>query len=63
MPLNILPTQLVRALCSGDIDTACDLGLLELDEEDMALCTFASPSKIDYGPLLRECLTRVEKEG
>ncbi len=62
MPLDILPTQLLRALASKDTDTACDLGLLELDEEDLALCTFVSPSKIDYGHLLRESLEQVEKE-
>ena len=62
MPLDILPTQLLRALASEDTDTACDLGLLELDEEDLALCTFVSPSKIDYGYLLRKSLEQVEKE-
>ena len=63
MPLDILPTQLLRALASGDADDAGDLGCLELDEEDLALCTFVCPGKIDYGPLLRECLELIEKEG
>ena len=35
----------------------------ELEEEDQALCTFVCPSKLDYGPLLRTCLERIEKEG
>jgi Na+-transporting NADH:ubiquinone oxidoreductase subunit A len=39
------------------------LGCLELDEEDLALCTFLCPSKLNYGPLLREALDRIEKEG
>ena len=63
MPLDILPTQLLRALAAGDTDMAQALGCLELDEEDLALCTFVCPSKWDYGPLLRACLTRIEKEG
>jgi Na+-transporting NADH:ubiquinone oxidoreductase subunit A len=62
MPLDILPTQLLRALLVGDIDMARALGCLELDEEDLALCSFLCPSKIDYGPLLRACLAEIEKE-
>ncbi len=41
MPLDVLPTQLLRALLVGDTDVAQKLGCLELDEEDLALCTFA----------------------
>jgi Na+-transporting NADH:ubiquinone oxidoreductase subunit A len=63
MPLDILPTQLLRALLVGDTDTAKALGCLELSEEDLALCTFVCPSKHDYGPLLRACLERIKKEG
>jgi len=63
MPLDILPTQLLRALVVGDTDEAQRLGALELDEEDLALCTFACPGKYDYGPALRESLEQIEKEG
>ena len=63
MPLDILPTQLLRALLVEDVDTAIALGCLELDEEDLALCTFACPGKYEYGPYLREMLTRIEAEG
>jgi Na+-transporting NADH:ubiquinone oxidoreductase subunit A len=63
MPLDILPTQLLRALLVGDTDMAQALGCLELDEEDLALCSFVCPSKLNYGPLLRSALTQIEKEG
>ena len=63
MPLDILPTQLLRALIVNDTDTAQALGCLELDEEDLALCTYVCPGKYDYGLLLRECLDQIEKEG
>lgn len=63
MPLDVLPTQLLRALLVGDIDTAVALGCLELDEEDLALCTYACPGKYEYGPVLRNMLTMIEKEG
>ena len=63
MPLDILPTQLLKALLVGDWEMAKALGCLELDEEDLALCTFVCPGKCDYGPLLRACLEAIEKEG
>jgi Na+-transporting NADH:ubiquinone oxidoreductase subunit A len=63
MPLDILPTQLLRALIVGDTETAQDLGALELDEEDLALCTFVCPGKYEFGPILRDNLTRIEQEG
>lgn len=63
MPLDILPTQLLRALVVGDTDEAQRLGAMELDEEDLALCTFVCPGKYDYGPVLRERLEQIEKEG
>lgn len=62
MPLDILPTQLLRALVTGDIENAIKLGALELDEEDLALCTFVCSGKYEYGPILRDMLTRIEKE-
>ena len=63
MPLDILPTQLLRALIVGDTQMAQDLGCLELDEEDLALCTYVCPGKYEYGPILRDNLSRIEKEG
>ncbi|MCH8496845.1 MAG: Na(+)-translocating NADH-quinone reductase subunit A [Marinobacter sp.] len=63
MPLDILPTQLLRALIVGDTEVAQQLGCLELDEEDLALCTFVCPGKYEYGPILRDNLTRIEIEG
>lgn len=63
MPMDILPTQLLRSLVVGDMEAAIQLGCLELDEEDLALCTFACPGKYEYGPILRDNLTTIEKEG
>ncbi|EGN76273.1 NADH:ubiquinone oxidoreductase, Na(+)-translocating, A subunit [Idiomarina sp. A28L] len=63
VPLDVIPTLLLRDLCSGDIESAQALGCLELDEEDLALCTYVCPGKYDFGPLLRSCLTTIEKEG
>lgn len=62
MPLDILPTQLLRSLIVGDIESAMDLGALELEEEDLGLCTYVCPGKYEYGPILRNNLARIEKE-
>lgn len=63
MPLDIIPTLLLRDLAAGDTDSAQALGCLELDEEDLALCTFVCPGKNEYGPMLRQTLDKIEKEG
>ena len=62
MPLDLMPTFLLRALLMKNDERAEALGCLELDEEDLALCTFVCPGKAEYGPLLREALSRIEKE-
>lgn len=63
MPLDILPTQLLRALLVADTDMAQKLGCLELDEEDLALCSFVCVGKYDYAPHLRTNLIQIEREG
>ncbi|MEO1979059.1 MAG: NADH:ubiquinone reductase (Na(+)-transporting) subunit A, partial [Fuerstiella sp.] len=47
----------------GDTEQAQALGCLELDEEDLSLCTFVCPGKYEYGPILRDNLTQIELEG
>ena len=63
MPLDILATQLLRYLLVGDTDMAQKLGCLELDEEDLALCSFVCVGKYDYAPVLRKNLNQIEREG
>ncbi len=63
MPMDILPTPLLKSLVVGDSDQAQLLGCLELDEEDVSLFTFVDPGKHDFGPVLRANLTKIEKEG
>jgi len=63
MPMDILATQLLRSLLVGDLETAVNLGCLELDEDDIALCTYACPGKYEFGPVLRNVLTQLEEEG
>ena len=63
MPLNVKATWLLRSLLTLDTDLAQQLGCLELDEEDLALCSFVCPGKMNYGPCLREALRKIEIEG
>ncbi len=62
-PFDILPTFLLRALLSNDTGRAEELGALELDEEDLALCTFVCPNKHDYTAVLRKNLDKIWEEG
>ena len=63
MPLDLVATPLLRALISRDTGSAQELGCLELDEEDLGLCTFVCPGKYEYGEILRDNLLTIEKEG
>jgi len=63
MPLDILPSPLFRALLVTDTEQAQALGCLELDEEDLSLCAFVCPAKIDYGLFLRLNLNQIDREG
>lgn len=63
MPLDFEITSFLRTIAIKDVEEAEKLGVLELDEEDLALCTYVCPSKNEYGPILRENLSLIEKEG
>ena len=63
MPLDILATPLLRYLICGDTDMAQKLGCLELDEEDLALCSFVCAGKYEYGAILRDNLRKIEIDG
>ncbi|QDT69028.1 Na(+)-translocating NADH-quinone reductase subunit A [Planctomycetes bacterium MalM25] len=63
LPLDIEPTALLKSLCVGDSEEIQRLGGLELDEEDLGLCSYVCASKNDYGPMLRDVLTTIEQEG
>lgn len=62
-PIDIPPTFLLKAVVMGDLERAEELGVCELDEEDLALCSFVDPGKHDFGVYLRDLLTTLEKEG
>lgn len=63
MPLDIIPTYLMRALMVGDTEKSKALGCLELIEEDLAPCSFVCPGKNEFASQLRQVLTSIEIEG
>ena len=62
-PFSMPPLPLLRALLTGDTDTANELGAMMLAEEDLALCAYVCPAKQDYGAALRATLQAFEKDG
>jgi Na+-transporting NADH:ubiquinone oxidoreductase subunit A len=62
IPQNILVTQLLKALVVSDIEMAVDLGMLELVDEDLALCSYVCPSKYDYSSILMDNLNTLYSE-
>jgi Na+-transporting NADH:ubiquinone oxidoreductase subunit A len=63
LPMDIVPNALFLAIHVEDIEEMEQLGILECDEEDFALCSFACPSKIDVGKTIRHGLELMEKDG
>lgn len=63
VPMDVTVTPLLHALLIKDTDKAQMLGCLELDSEDLALCSFVCPGKNDYGSVLSANLSQIEREG
>lgn len=56
VPLRIPIALLLRSLAAGDFESARRFGALDLEEEDLALCSYLCPGKLEYGELLRTTL-------
>jgi len=56
LPMDIYPQHVFRAIMCNDIEKMEGLGILELGEEDVALCEFVCTSKQPLQKLLREGL-------
>jgi len=62
LPMDILPNELYRSILAEDVDEMEKLGLIECDDEDFALCSFACPSKTDVGGVIRKGLDMLQAE-
>ncbi len=63
LPMDIMPVQLMKSILAEDFEEMENLGILELDEEDVALCSYIDLSKNDFGAILRSGLDLIEREG
>lgn len=63
LPMDILPTFLVKMILARDIDEMERLGIYECDPEDFALCSFVDASKMEIADIIREGLEYVEENG
>lgn len=63
LPMDVYPVHLAKSVLAEDITEMEGLGILEMDEEDIALCTYICPSKFDFGATIRRGLDMIEKEG
>lgn len=62
VPLDIYPMQLIKACIVGDIDLMEELGIYEVEPEDLALCEFADTSKTEIQAIVRNALEKIRKE-
>ncbi len=63
LPMNLYPVFLVKSILAGDIEEMEGLGIYEVTEEELALCEYICPSKMDIQKILRGGLDLIEKEG
>ena len=56
LPMEIFPQHLMKAILANDFENMEGLGILELSEEDLALCEFICPSKSPLQSILRDGL-------
>lgn len=62
LPMDIYPQLLMKAIITKDIERMEGMGLLELSEEDIAVCEFACTSKQPLQAILREGLDMIQAE-
>jgi Na+-transporting NADH:ubiquinone oxidoreductase subunit A len=62
LPMDIYPMQLLKAILAEDIDNMENLGIYEIAEEDLALCEFICPSKMEIQAIVRQGLDLMVKE-
>lgn len=62
LPMDIYPVYLVKACLAGDIDKMEKFGIYEVLEEDLALCEYVCPSKIEIQSILSDGINLMMKE-
>lgn len=62
LPMDVYVSYLLKACLTKDLDKMENLGLYEVLPEDLALCEFVDPSKINMQQVLRDGINLMIKE-
>ncbi|MBQ0087227.1 MAG: Na(+)-translocating NADH-quinone reductase subunit A [Bacteroidales bacterium] len=62
LPMDIYPVYLFKAILAGDIEKMEQLGIYEVIEEDVALCEYVCPSKIEIQNIVGKGIDLMLKE-
>lgn len=62
LPMDIYPVYLIKACLAGDLDKMEQFGIYEVLEEDLALCEYVCPSKIEFQSILSDGIALMMKE-
>lgn len=62
LPMHIFPVFLAKACLAGDIDKMEQYGIYEVLEEDLALCEYVCPSKINIQGIISDGIDLMLKE-
>lgn len=62
LPMDIYPVYLFKAILAGNIEKMEELGIYEIIEEDVALCEFVDPSKIEIQSIVSKGIDLMIKE-
>ena len=62
LPMDIYPVYLIKACLANDIDKMEKFGIYEVLEEDLALCEYVCPSKIEIQSILSDGIDLMMKE-
>ncbi len=62
VPMDIYPMQLLKAILAEDIEMMENLGIYEIAEEDLALCEYICPSKVEIQSIVRKGIDLMIRE-
>ena len=62
MWLSLYPLYLFKACMAGDLEKMENLGIYEVIEEDVALCEYVCPSKVEIQNIIRQGIDLMMKE-
>ena len=60
--MDVYVAYLLKAILVGDLDKMENLGIYEVLPEDLALCEFVDPSKIEMQQIVRDGINLMIKE-